>query len=61
MGGMFSSPKSVKPPPVPPPEAIPEADIEAGEEARRRRRKGRSATILTGELVPETQKKTLLG
>jgi hypothetical protein len=64
MASLFSSPKSVKAPPVPEPELEPEVDEEVGdiEKRRARRRRGRRQAILTGELVPEsTGKKTLLG
>lgn len=64
MGGVFSKPKVVKPPPpLPPPEPPPIAEVEAvaGEEARRRRPRSRARTVLTGELVPETGKKKVLG
>lgn len=62
MGSIFSSPKKVKPPPVPEPEPLPELMTEeAKEETNRRRRRGRRKTVITGELVPETEKKRLLG
>ena len=57
MGGLFSSPKK---PDIPPPQAIPEVDTE-GIKKGIRRKGGRGDTVLTGELVPETKKKTLLG
>jgi len=56
-----------EPKPIPPPDPLPipetEFMTEAGEtEVRRtRRRKGRRQTIVTGELVPTTSKRTLLG
>ena len=53
-------PKTVKAPIIPPPVAIPEVGEEAGEQARKKRR-GRKETFLTGELVPETTKKKVLG
>lgn len=61
MGGIFSKPKAVSAPPVPPPPAIPEVGGEAGDIARRKRPRGRRETFLTGELVPETEKKRVLG
>jgi len=65
MGGLFSKPKRVTPPPVPEPEPVPELMPEEAKEevARRRRgRGGRRKTIITGALEPETVgKKTLLG
>ena len=56
MGGMFSSPKT---PDIPPPQAIPEIDEEGVKKGIRRG--GRAKTFITGELVPETRKKSLLG
>lgn len=63
MGGMFSSPKSVKMPPIPEPEPepLPELTIDEDTKGKRKRYKGRSDTIITGELEPVTTKKTLLG
>jgi len=52
------------PPPPPPPAPLPKLETAMpGEEgAKRKPRRGRSATILTGELVPmDIGKKTLLG
>jgi hypothetical protein len=59
----MSKPKSVKPPPPPPPQAIPEVGPETKEfEMRRQRRKsGYARTVITGNLAPETGKKTVLG
>lgn len=52
-----------KMPPPPPPEAIPETGGDkAGFLERMRRRRGRSKTLLTGDLVPEdVGKRSLLG
>lgn len=61
MGGIFRSPKVVKAPPVPPPPAIPDVGEEPGEIARRKRPRGRRETFLTGDLIPETSKKRVLG
>ena len=62
MGGLFGGkPKAVKPPPVPPPVAIPDVGEEVGDIARRSRPRGRRETFLTGELVPELDKKKVLG
>lgn len=63
MGGMFSKPKKVMPPPVPEPAPMPEVAPEAGETAirRARRRKGFAKTIITGALEPPARKKTMLG
>lgn len=59
MGQLFSSPKTVKTPVVPEAEAIPEIGIDTEDKTRKRR--GRSETVITGELEPVTTKKTLLG
>ena len=61
MGGLFSKPKALKPPAPAPPLAVPEVGEEVGERARRRQPRGRRATFLTGELVPDTGKKKELG
>ena len=60
----FKGPGPAKPPPVPDPQAIPEADQDkAGEEAARRARgrRGRRQTFVTGSLVPQPKRKTVLG
>ena len=57
--GLFGSPKSVTAPPVPEPEPIPTAgDVDR---PVRKKHRGRSETVITGELEPITTKKTLLG
>ena len=61
MGGLFSKPKSPKLPPVPAPEAIPETASPEEQRKFRKKRSGRAETIITGELAPTTNKKTLLG
>lgn len=61
MGGLFRKPKSVKAPRPPAPPAIPVVGEEVGDIARRRVPRGRQETFITGELVPETEKKRLLG
>ena len=63
MGGVFSKPKVVKPPPPPAPAAIPGKAPEAGDTAikRARRAGGFRKTMLTGALSPSTGKKTTLG
>lgn len=64
MGGLFSKPSSVKPPPVPPPPPVPDVGKEQEEETARRirSRRGISKTIVTGPFTPTTGgKKTLLG
>lgn len=60
MGGIFSSPKSVKPPALPQEETLIFDDPE-GEKKTRSRRSGKAETIITGELEPVTRKKYLLG
>ncbi len=57
----FPEPSVVKAPPVPPPLAIPEVGEETEDIARRKRPRGRRETFLTGDLVPETEKKRFLG
>lgn len=63
MGGLFSTPRVAKAPPVPPPPAIPDVGEEPSEFARRRRPRGRRETFLTGDLIPglegEGKKRTL--
>ena len=63
MGGIFSSPKSVKPPPVKVVEPPPTIDTaqQAATQVRKRGKTGRQATFLTGDLIPETSKKSVLG
>ncbi len=61
MGGLLSQPKPVKAPPVPPPPPIPDVGEEVGEQARRKAPRGRRETFLTGDLIPETGKKKVLG
>lgn len=61
MGGLFSKPKTVKAPPVSPPLAVPQVGEEVETQARRKRPRGFRETFLTGDLVPETGKKTVLG
>ncbi|MAF25273.1 hypothetical protein CL634_06825, partial [bacterium] len=64
MGGLFSSPKTVKappPPPIEPPPVVEDTGVEEAERKSLRRRSGRRQTFLTGDLVPETEKKAVLG
>ena len=61
MGPLFSVPKTVKAPTPVPPAAIPDVGEEPEDIARRKRPRGRRETFLTGDLVPETGKKKVLG
>ena len=61
MGGIFSTPKTQKPPPLPEEEVLPTTLPDDPNEGKRRRRSGRNDVIITGELEPVTTKKTLLG
>lgn len=64
MGRIFGGkPKKVAQPALPSPQAIPEVEPAAEEGAmkRYRRRKGFEKQIITGELVPESEKKKVLG
>lgn len=57
-------PRSISTPPVPQTIQAPDAtrDVtEAKEQSRRGRTTGRQETVITGDLVPKTKKKTLLG
>ena len=59
MGGTPDIVKPKPPKPVPP---IPTIDAdEVGTRARKRRPRGFAETFLTGDLIPETTKKTVLG
>jgi len=63
MSSMFHSPKSAKAPALAAPGAVPvvEDDVGEMEKKRLRKRKGRESTFLTGDLTPETEKKSVLG
>ena len=61
MGGIFGKAISIKAPKPPPPPAIPDVGEEPEEIARRKRPRGRRETFLTGDLIPETGKKRVLG
>ncbi len=62
MSGLFGGkPSTVKTPPVPPPTPIPDVGEEVGDIARRKRPRGRRETFLTGDLVPDTGLKKVLG
>lgn len=53
--------KTVKPAPPKPIPPIPTVGEEVAEQAKRKRPRGRRETFLTGDLVPETGKKGVLG
>ena len=59
--GGGSEPKVVKPEPPKPVPPIPTATEEASEQARKKRPRGRDETFLTGDLIPETTKRRVLG
>ena len=65
MGGvltsLFGAPKVAKATKPPPPPPVPDVGEEPGIIARRRRPRGRRETFLTGDLIPETGKKRVLG
>lgn len=61
MAGLLSKPKVVKPAPPKPVPPIPTVSEEPSEQAKKRRPRGRRETFLTGDLVPETTKKRVLG
>ncbi len=61
MGGLLDGGKTVKPPPPPTTPPPPEVDVEVEDIARRKRPRGRRETFLTGDLIPETTGKTVLG
>lgn len=63
---IFPDPKEIKPPPPPPPPQELTTEIGAGAQDQLRRQQrsktsSRRRTIVTGDLTPETSKKTLLG
>ena len=61
MSGLGSKPKVVKPAPPKPVPPIPTVSEEPSEQAKKRRPRGFRETFLTGDLVPETRKKGVLG
>lgn len=61
IGGGGRRPKAIAPPPPTPPPAIPEVGEEVEDIARRRRPRGRRETFITGDLIPVTEKKRVLG
>ena len=60
MGRLFSKPKT-KTPVLPEEEVLPTTIPDDPSQAKRKKHRGRSETIITGELEPVTTKKTLLG
>ena len=63
MSGLFDGGGgSVKVPPVPKTPPVPTVDEDkVGTQAKKQRPRGRRETFITGDLVPETTGKTLLG
>lgn len=62
MGGLFGSGGGKVDPPKPiPPPALPVVGEEVGDIARKNRPRGFKDLFLTGELVPDTGKKKVLG
>ncbi len=64
MGSIFGKPKEAKiapPPPIEPPPIVAETGVEEAEKRRLKRRRGRKETFLTGDLIPETEKKRQFG
>ena len=64
MGGLFSKPKSVKPPPIAPPPPTPEVGPETEDFAMKQAKSAQGFeknAFLTGDLVPDTGKKKFLG
>lgn len=61
MSGLFDGGDVVKPAPPKPVPPIPTPDPTVGEQAKKRRPRGFAETFLTGDLVPETGKKSKLG
>ena len=62
MSGLFGGgPKTVKPEPPKPVPPIPTVSEEPSEQARKKRPRGRRETFLTGDLIPDTTKRRVLG
>lgn len=62
MSGLFGGgPKVVQPEPPKPVPPIPTVGEEPSEQAKKKRPRGFRETFLTGDLVPETAKKGVLG
>ncbi len=60
LGGLFSKPKVPDPPKIEAPPPIPELDTGAAAKTQRKKT-GLGATLITGDLVPQTTGATLLG
>lgn len=63
LGGMYGKTTVEKAPPVEEPQAMPTTPTQAMDDAylASAKRAGKAKTIITGNLVPKTNKKTLLG
>lgn len=61
MSGLLSKPKTVKPEPPKPVPPIPTVGVEPSEQAKKKRPRGFRETFLTGDLIPETTKRRVLG
>ena len=61
MSGLFDGGGDIKTPPVPKAPPIPTVDEQVKDIARKKRPRGRQETFLTGDLIPETTKKRILG
>jgi hypothetical protein len=62
MGGLLDKPKPVTIAPPKPAPPVPTVDEDVvGTEAKKKRPRGFKQNIITGDLVPEPTKKTLLG
>ncbi len=61
MSGLFDGGGDIQAPPVPKTPPIPTVDERVEDIARRKRPRGRQETFLTGDLIPETTKKRILG
>lgn len=62
MGGLFGDGGGdIKPPPVKPTPPVPTVGEEVGEQAKKKRPRGRQQTFITGDLVPQSGKKKVLG
>lgn len=59
MSGLFDD--TVKPGTPKPAPPVPTPDPTVGEQAKKKRPRGRLETFLTGDLIPETGKKSVLG